>query len=101
STRLPARTSTAPSGPSTTAPTGTSPRAPAARASSNAASITPVLLLTAAGPTDPRMSARIRPVIGVTLDAEPPGGYSKYPWYALRANYATAVAQFGGLPVAL
>lgn len=47
------------------------------------------------------MSARIRPVIGVTLDAEPPGGYSKFPWYALRANYATAVARFGGLPVAL
>ena len=40
------------------------------------------------GATDPKMSARIRPVIGVTLDAEPPGGYSKYPWYALRANYA-------------
>ncbi len=47
------------------------------------------------------MNARIRPVIGVTLDAEPPGGYSKYPWYALRANYATAIAAFGGLPVAL
>jgi putative glutamine amidotransferase len=47
------------------------------------------------------MSARIRPVIGVTLDAEPPGGYSKYPWYALRANYATAIAEAGGLPVAL
>ena len=47
------------------------------------------------------MSARIRPVVGVTLDAEKPGGYSKYPWYALRANYATVIAQFGGLPVAL
>ncbi|MBV8916423.1 MAG: gamma-glutamyl-gamma-aminobutyrate hydrolase family protein [Acetobacteraceae bacterium] len=47
------------------------------------------------------MTARIRPVIGVTLDAEPPGGYSKYPWYALRANYATAIATFGGLPVGL
>ncbi|MGI4797813.1 MAG: gamma-glutamyl-gamma-aminobutyrate hydrolase family protein, partial [Janthinobacterium lividum] len=47
------------------------------------------------------MNARIRPVIGVTLDAEPPGGYSKYPWYALRANYATAIAAFGGLPVAI
>ncbi|MDT7953325.1 MAG: gamma-glutamyl-gamma-aminobutyrate hydrolase family protein [Acetobacteraceae bacterium] len=47
------------------------------------------------------MSARIRPVIGVTLDAEPPGGYSKFPWYALRANYATAISRFGGLPVAL
>ncbi len=47
------------------------------------------------------MTPRIRPVIGVTLDAEPPGGYSKYPWYALRANYADAIATFGGLPVAL
>lgn len=47
------------------------------------------------------MIARIRPVIGVTLDAEQPGGYSKYPWYALRANYATTVAEFGGLPVAI
>ena len=47
------------------------------------------------------MSARIRPVIGVTLDAEPPGGYSKYPWYALRANYADALVECGGLPVAL
>ena len=47
------------------------------------------------------MTARIRPLIGVTLDAEPPGGYSKYPWYALRANYAEAIAASGGLPVAL
>lgn len=47
------------------------------------------------------MSARIRPLIGITLDAEPPGGYSKYPWYALRTNYADAVAACGGLPVAL
>ncbi|GAC1347209.1 MAG: gamma-glutamyl-gamma-aminobutyrate hydrolase family protein [Acetobacteraceae bacterium] len=47
------------------------------------------------------MSARIRPVIGVTLDSEPAGSYSKFPWYALRANYATALAEAGGLPVAL
>ena len=47
------------------------------------------------------MTARIRPLIGVTLDAEQPGGYSKYPWYALRANYAEAIASSGGLPVAL
>ena len=47
------------------------------------------------------MSARIRPLVGITLDAEPPGGYSKYPWYALRSNYAGAVAACGGLPVAL
>jgi len=42
-----------------------------------------------------------RPLIGVTLDSEPPGGYSKYPWYALRQNYADAIAAAGGLPVAL
>lgn len=47
------------------------------------------------------MPTRIRPLIGVTLDAEPPGGYSTYPWYALRANYAQAIAGSGGLPVAL
>jgi putative glutamine amidotransferase len=42
-----------------------------------------------------------RPVVGVTLDSEPPGGYSKYPWYALRQNYAEAIVAAGGLPVAL
>jgi putative glutamine amidotransferase len=46
------------------------------------------------------MNAR-PPLIGITLDSEPPGGYSAYPWYALRENYAAAVAQAGGLPVAL
>src|SRR5580658_6045034 len=43
-----------------------------------------------------------QPVIGLTLDSEPPGGYSKtHPWYALRENYATAVARAGGLPILL
>ena len=42
-----------------------------------------------------------RPVIGITLDSEPPGGYSKLPWYALRENYCGAVAAAGGLPVPL
>ncbi len=41
------------------------------------------------------------PVIGLTLDAELPGGYAKLPWYALRENYFTAVRRAGGLPVAL
>jgi len=41
------------------------------------------------------------PLIGVTLDSEQPGGYSKYPWYALRQNYAEAIIAAGGLPVAL
>jgi putative glutamine amidotransferase len=44
---------------------------------------------------------RTRPVIGLTLDAEEPGGYSKLPWYALRQNYFSAVAEAGGLPIAL
>jgi putative glutamine amidotransferase len=42
-----------------------------------------------------------RPFIGVTLDSEQPGGYSKYPWYAIRQNYADAIIACGGLPVAL
>jgi putative glutamine amidotransferase len=42
-----------------------------------------------------------RPLIGLTLDAEPPGGWSKYPWYAIRQNYFSAVAAAGGLGVAL
>lgn len=41
------------------------------------------------------------PVIGVTLDSEPAGGYSKLPWYALRENYCDVIAAAGGLPVAL
>jgi putative glutamine amidotransferase len=42
-----------------------------------------------------------RPVVGITLDSENPGGYSVYPWYALRTNYAGAIAEAGGLPIAL
>jgi putative glutamine amidotransferase len=42
-----------------------------------------------------------RPRIGLTLDAEPPGGYSGLPWYAIRENYCTAIARPGGLPIAL
>jgi len=46
-------------------------------------------------------SSNPRPRIGLTLDAEPPGGYSKLPWYALRENYFSAIARAGGLPIAL
>ena len=42
-----------------------------------------------------------QPVIGLTLDAEPPGGYSRLPWYAIRENYCDAVVRAGGLPVLL
>jgi putative glutamine amidotransferase len=42
------------------------------------------------------------PVIGLTLDSEPPGTYSKtHPWYAIRENYCDAVARAGGLPILL
>jgi putative glutamine amidotransferase len=42
-----------------------------------------------------------RPIIGITLDSEEPGGYSVLPWYALRKNYCEAVATAGGLPMLL
>ncbi|HUK08259.1 MAG TPA: gamma-glutamyl-gamma-aminobutyrate hydrolase family protein [Stellaceae bacterium] len=42
-----------------------------------------------------------QPIIGLTLDSEPPGGYSKLPWYALRQNYCEAVLRAGGLPILL
>lgn len=42
-----------------------------------------------------------RPLIGITLDSEPPGGYSRFPWYAVRENYCDIVAAQGGLPVSL
>jgi putative glutamine amidotransferase len=41
------------------------------------------------------------PVIGLTLDHEPEGGYSKFPWYAIRENYCAAVRHAGGLPILL
>jgi putative glutamine amidotransferase len=42
-----------------------------------------------------------QPVIGITADSEEPGGYSKFPWYALRQNYCSAVREAGGVPVVL
>lgn len=39
--------------------------------------------------------------MGLTLDSEGAGGWSKFPWYALRQNYCDAVVKAGGLPVAL
>jgi putative glutamine amidotransferase len=46
-------------------------------------------------------ATKSRPTIGVTLDSEEPGGYSKFPWYAVRQNYADAVVKAGGLPLFL
>ncbi len=42
-----------------------------------------------------------QPIIGLTLDHEPAGGWSKFPWYAIRENYCNAVRHAGGLPVLL
>jgi putative glutamine amidotransferase len=42
-----------------------------------------------------------QPIIGLTLDHEPPGGYSNFPWYAIRENYCNAVRRAGGLPILL
>ena len=42
-----------------------------------------------------------KPVIGITLDIQAPGGYSHYPWYALRRNYCDAVEVAGGIPLPL
>ncbi len=51
--------------------------------------------------TNPTVPAMSTPVIGITLDREEPGGYSKFPWLALRENYCRAVSKAGGLPVLL
>ncbi|WP_169567748.1 gamma-glutamyl-gamma-aminobutyrate hydrolase family protein [Sneathiella limimaris] len=42
-----------------------------------------------------------KPVIGITLDSEDPGGYSNMPWYALRQNYADVITAAGGVPMPL
>lgn len=42
-----------------------------------------------------------KPIIGITFDAQKPGGYSNYPWYALRENYCTAILNEGGIPFPL
>ena len=41
------------------------------------------------------------PLIGLTMDSEPAGGYAKLPWYAIRENYCDSVTRAGGLPVLL
>ena len=32
-----------------------------------------------------------KPLIGITLDNEDKGGYSKFPWYAIRHNYLHSI----------
>lgn len=43
-----------------------------------------------------------KPIIGITLDLANDNekyAYAKFPWYALRKNYADCVVQAGGLPI--
>jgi len=42
-----------------------------------------------------------KPVIGITLDSDVGGSYSRYPWYAIRHNYVDAVIDAGGIPLLL
>jgi putative glutamine amidotransferase len=43
----------------------------------------------------------MKPIIGITLDSEKGGGYSEYPFYALRKGYFDAVEKHGGTPIGL
>ena len=42
-----------------------------------------------------------KPIIGITLDNEEPGQYSKFSWYAIRKNYLHSIEKFGGIPFPL
>jgi putative glutamine amidotransferase len=45
-----------------------------------------------------------KPIIGISLDLQNDNeeySYAKFPWYALRANYADAVSDAGGFPIML
>ncbi len=42
-----------------------------------------------------------KPLIGITLDNEEAGKYSKFPWYAIRQNYLDSIYDFGGIPFPL
>ena len=42
-----------------------------------------------------------KPIIGITLDSEESGQYSKFPWYAIRKNHLSSIEEFGGIPFPL
>ena len=42
-----------------------------------------------------------KPIIGITLDSEESGQYSKFPWYAIRKNHLSSIEKFGGIPFPL
>ena len=42
-----------------------------------------------------------KPLIGITLDYEEPGNYSKFPWFAIRENYLSCVFKYNAIPFPL
>ena len=42
-----------------------------------------------------------KPIIGITLDSEESGQYSKFHWYAIRKNHLSSIEKFGGIPFPL
>ena len=42
-----------------------------------------------------------KPIIGISLDSEESGGYSNFPWYAIRKNYLHTIESMGGIPFPL
>ena len=42
-----------------------------------------------------------KPIIGITLDSEEHGQYSKFPWYVIRKNYLHSIEEVGGIPFPL
>lgn len=42
-----------------------------------------------------------KPIIGISADYSTKDTYSKYPWYALRENYASSLANLGATPLIL
>ena len=42
-----------------------------------------------------------KPIIALTLDYETNKEYSKFPWYAIRENYFTAIEECGGIAIGI
>ena len=42
-----------------------------------------------------------KPVIGISIDSSVEKTYSKFPWYAIRANYVNSIINSNGLPLML
>ena len=40
-----------------------------------------------------------KPVIGISIDSSVEKTYSKFPWYAIRANYVNSIINSNGLPL--